>query len=132
MDILVVDDDDTIRGLWMTALQKAGHRMTGVSHGQEALDYLRQSQPLPDLILLDLMMPTMDGWQFLQQRKKEATFVSIPVIVISAAEVRSSQFTTLGIAGYLQKPVSLKALLETVAQFDAEAGSPFIGNHRKP
>jgi CheY-like chemotaxis protein len=117
MDILVVDDDDTIRSLWTTVLQRAGHQVMSASNGQEALNYLRQIQSLPNLILLDLMMPMMDGWQFLKERKQEALLASVPVIVISAAELHRSQFGPLGVAGYLQKPVSIKLLLETVAQF---------------
>jgi two-component system response regulator MprA len=117
MDILVVDDDDAIRSLWVTVLQRAGHQVMSASNGQEALNYLRQIQSLPNLILLDLMMPTMDGWQFLKERKQQPLLASVPVIVISAAEFHKSQVGPLGVAGYLQKPVSIKSLLEAVAQF---------------
>jgi CheY-like chemotaxis protein len=65
------------------------------------------------------MMPTMDGWQFLQERKQEPSLASIPVIVISAVEVSRSELASLRVDGYLQKPVTLQALLETVAQFGA-------------
>jgi len=119
MHILVVEDDDIIRPVWTKVLQRAGHQVMSASRGQEALDYLRQSQPLPDLILLDLMMPSMDGLQFLQERKQELLLATVPVIVISGVELERSQFAPFDIAGQLQKPVTMKELLETVAQFGA-------------
>ena len=117
MYILVVDDDDAIRSLWTTVLQRTGHQALGASHGQEALDYLRHTEPLPQIILLDLMMPIMNGWEFLKERKRQPLLASIPVVVISAADFRSSYLAFYGVAAYLQKPVAIKTLLEAVAQF---------------
>ena len=90
------------------------------SNGQEALDYLRQSQPLPDLILLDLMMPIMNGWEFLQERKHQPLLASVPLIVISANDVLDNHLALFGVAACLQKPVTLKVLLEMVAQLGAQ------------
>ena len=117
MHVLVVDDDDVIRSLWTTVLERAGYQVSSASDGQEALDYLRQNQPLPDLILLDLMMPTMNGWQFLKELREEPLFASLVVVVISANDIPGKQLASFGIAAYLQKPVAMKTLLETVAQF---------------
>ncbi len=119
MHILIVDDDEVIRPVWTKMLQRAGHQVMSASRAQEALDYLRQAQPLPNLILLDLMMPTMDGLQFLKELKQEPLLANVPVIVISGAELERSRFAPFGIVSYLQKPFTLKELLATVAQFDA-------------
>jgi CheY-like chemotaxis protein len=118
MHILLVDNDDAVRSVLTKALQRARHQVTGASNGQEALNYLRQSQALPQLILLDLMMPTLNGWQFLKDRKQEPRLAAVPVIVISSVELASGQFAPFGIAGYLQKPFTIPALLETIAQFE--------------
>jgi CheY-like chemotaxis protein len=117
MHILVVDDDDAIRSLWTKLLQRTGHQARGAAHGQEALDYLRDTELLPQIILLDLMMPTMNGWEFLKERKHQPRLAAIPVVVISAADFRSSYLAFYGVATYLQKPVAMQTLLETVAQF---------------
>ena len=65
------------------------------------------------------MMPTMNGWEFLKERKHQPRLAAIPVVVISAADFRSSYLAFYGVAAYLQKPVAMKTLLETVAQFES-------------
>jgi CheY-like chemotaxis protein len=118
MYILLVDNDDAVRSLLTKALERARHQVTGACNGQEALNYLRQGQDLPQLILLDLMMPRLNGWQFLKDRKQEPRLAAVPVVVISSVELASSQFAPFGVAGYLQKPFTIPVLLETIAQFD--------------
>jgi CheY-like chemotaxis protein len=67
MHILIVDDHVTLQTLLTTFLGEAGHDVVTATHGQEALTYLRHSTKLPDLILLDVAMPTMTGWAFLHE-----------------------------------------------------------------
>ena len=67
--ILIVDDDPDIRDSLKEVLEDEGYEVNGVANGREALDYLRKS-PRPCVILLDLMMPVMDGWQFRKEQKQ--------------------------------------------------------------
>ncbi len=76
--LLVVEDDADIRDALDGLLSMEGFRVTGCSNGREALDWLHAS-PKPDLILLDLMMPIMDGWQFRVAQKEDPELATIPV-----------------------------------------------------
>lgn len=102
--LLIVEDDADIRDALDGLLSMEGFRVSGCSNGREALDWLHSS-PKPDLILLDLMMPVMDGWQFLQAVRQEAALSAIPVVVVSAADRSQARAAALGVAAYLQKPL---------------------------
>src|SRR5712675_834532 len=82
--IVVVDDDDDIREAVREVLHEEGYRTVGAANGVEALQLLRSSPELPQLILLDLMMPVMDGWEFLMGIDEDPAFHSIPVALMSA------------------------------------------------
>src|SRR5262245_41874314 len=82
--VLIVDDDQDIRDTLGGVLTEEGYRVVGAANGQEALDYLKDGER-PCLILLDLMMPVMDGWQFLKQQGMSPSLAEIPVVVITAA-----------------------------------------------
>ena len=84
MGIVVVDDDDDIRDAVREVLQQEGYSTEGARNGEEALRLLRGSEDRPCLILLDLMMPVMDGWEFLTQIDDEPTLHRIPVAIMSA------------------------------------------------
>ncbi len=84
--ILVVDDDEDIRFSLCDVLEDLDFRSTPARNGQEALELLRDpSRPPPSLILLDLMMPVMNGWQFLEARAQDLQLAAIPVVVMTAA-----------------------------------------------
>src|SRR5262245_34540626 len=89
--VLVVDDDEMIQESIREVLHDEGYDVALAQNGVEALAKLRAG-PRPSVILLDLMMPVMDGWQFRSEQKKDGTLAAIPVIVITAAgsAVRSS------------------------------------------
>ena len=110
--ILIVEDDDDIRDALADALELAGYRVVSARHGQAALDWLRHS-PQPRLILLDLMMPVMDGWQFRREQLKSPELARIPVIVFSAC---MSPLPT-AVDGYLKKPVDTDHLLSLVSRY---------------
>src|SRR5688572_27353229 len=86
-DILLVEDDNDVREAIAEGLEDAGYQVFAAENGQEALDYLGSAPQLPSLILLDLMMPTMDGWQFHEQLSHHPRCAHIPVVVLSAAGV---------------------------------------------
>jgi CheY-like chemotaxis protein len=82
--ILVVDDEDDIREMVCAALNSEGYRTVGSSNGRETLELLEASQERPALILLDLTMPIMDGWDFLLLIDENPEFRKIPVALMSA------------------------------------------------
>jgi CheY-like chemotaxis protein len=112
--ILVVDDDPDIRETLAELLQEEGYGVTSAAHGGEALSALR-TEPRPGLILLDLMMPIMDGWQFRAEQRRDASIASIPVVIISATG-RDDVVSALGAAQFLKKPINLEQLLAAVEQ----------------
>lgn len=107
--VLVVDDDAAIRSFVLEALSDEGYAVTAAADGQAALDQCRESPP--DLVLLDLRMPVLDGFQFLSCRQDVCT---APVIVMSAG-FRINQVTPeMNVAGFLEKPFDLAHLAAAV------------------
>lgn len=112
--ILVVDDDEDIRLAMSDTLEAEGYRVTLAADGKEALELLRGPAPKPCLILLDLMMPIMDGWGFCAAQKQDPTLVSIPVIIVSADAHVKRKADEIGVAGSMSKPVKIVDLLEVI------------------
>jgi CheY-like chemotaxis protein len=112
--VLVVDDDPDIRETMLFVLENAGYQVTTAANGAEALALLR-AQASPCLILLDLMMPVMNGWQFLLEQTRDPRLADIPVVVISGAGAQVLRVN--GVAGALQKPVELDEVLSTVRTY---------------
>jgi len=112
--ILVVDDEDDIRELIEYNLSKAGYRIICVSSGEEAVQAV--TAKAPDLVILDLMLPGMDGLDVCRQLKGDPAFRAIPIIMVSArgdeADVVSG--LELGADDYLSKPFSPRVLLARV------------------
>jgi CheY-like chemotaxis protein len=104
--VLVVDDDDAIREGLCDLLEDAGFATVGARHGLEALRALTTLPTTPAFILLDLMMPIMDGWAFCRSRWKSRTLREIPVILISAVDMAESNRPT-GIDAFLPKPIDV-------------------------
>ena len=111
--VMVVEDDPDCLAAMTIALECGGFAVAPAANGHEALRYL-DAHPPPDLILLDLMMPVMDGRQFLQEQRARSAFATIPVVVVSGESELASRARELGVAGYLRKPVDLTTLLGTV------------------
>lgn len=116
--ILVVDDDRDIRDSLVELLEDQGHPAVGAANGVEALEVLRTSTAPPCLILLDLMMPMMDGREFRERQLTEPTWAQIPVIVISAYNDVEDQARSLGV-DHLRKPLTLRPLIEAVRRYCA-------------
>jgi len=119
MMIVVVDDDDDIRELVCELLNDEGYETQSASNGKEALDLLRTNDHRPQLILLDLMMPVMDGWEFLLGIDEDPVLHQIPVALMSAhPSVRRAFERRDGQQGstrlLLPKPIDLPRLLSIV------------------
>ena len=117
--VLVVDDDQAIREMLMEALEDAGYQVLSAENGAQALTRLRQSPTLPSLILLDLMMPLMTGWEFREQQLTDAQLAAIPVIVLSARPSLQHEAFTMTVDEFMQKPVDISRLLTIVERYCA-------------
>jgi CheY-like chemotaxis protein len=112
-NILIVEDDLDIREALAQILELEGYQVACADNGRDALSQLTRSAR-PDLIILDIMMPVMDGWQFREEQKKNPALSPIPVIVISADGNACRSEMSREVAGCLQKPVELDAFIDTV------------------
>jgi CheY-like chemotaxis protein len=117
--ILVVDDDDEFRTVLVDTLNGKGYKTLVARHGKEALEIL-QSGVRPDLILLDLWMPEMDGWQLRHALSSEAAVAGVPIVVMTAAQRQDR--AGLEVLDVLEKPFSLDQLVTVVRRhlLDAE------------
>jgi CheY-like chemotaxis protein len=112
--ILVVDDDPDILDALSEILEAEGYEVDRARHGQEAL--ARIDQRRPDLILLDLMMPVMDGWEFAHALRRRPDGASYPVVVLSADRQAGAKARVVGARGFLAKPFELNELLRVVGE----------------
>src|ERR1700757_2666434 len=107
--ILVIEDDDTTRESFDSILSQHSYQVVLTATGGEGLEYLQTHSP-PDLILLDMLTPGMDGWQFLKYHRARWRFV--PVLVTTALRVGSDEWAaSLGACGFVQKPIEPADLL---------------------
>lgn len=114
--IMVVEDDPDISDAIASALEEHGFSVIVAGNGREALDKLRTARPLPRLILLDLMMPVMDGRQFREAQLADPALAHVPVALLSAHVDLRAQAEQLAASAWLKKPVTLAALLELVSR----------------
>ena len=113
--ILLAEDNSDTRDAIAQVLAVEGYTVVTAIHGRQALEQL-QGGLRPFLILLDLMMPVMDGWEFRRAQLGEPTLASIPVVLISAHDEVARAGTTLGAAGVVRKPVDIEEMLRTVEE----------------
>lgn len=111
--ILIVEDDADLREMMAQLLTLEGYRAETAANGRDALDYLHQGDR-PDLILLDLMMPIMDGWEFRRRQREDPALADVPVVVLSALD--QTRAADLGGTAFLKKPLDFDRLLELVRQ----------------
>jgi two-component system response regulator MprA len=110
--ILIVEDDFELLDAMSDVLEVEGYATKRAQNGSEALDLLR-IPPRPAIVLLDLNMPVMNGWQFLAQKRNDPALVKVPVVAISGANTERPQ----GAAGLLRKPISAPALLSMLERY---------------
>lgn len=120
--ILVVEDDADIRTTLQTILATEGFAVEACTNGQQALSQLTTS-PIPDLILLDLLMPIMNGWQFCEARKTDPNLAAVPVIAMSSAVSRDPRSPYyLDVDDFVAKPIDLADLVRKLETY----GRPVI------
>ena len=110
--ILVVEDDPDVRDALRLVLEQAGYSVVCAAEGREALDRLRDCAP--SLILLDLMLPVMDGFEFRVQQLQDPAIAGIPVIVFSCGADIQEKVAPMRVAACLRKPVDVDALLDLI------------------
>ena len=125
--VLIVDDNPDILLLLRTNLRAVGFETESAAHGEEALRAIEARRP--DVVLLDLMMPVLDGWGVLERLRELPD--PPPVVVVSAAASRANadRARSLGAAGYVTKPFAVAALLDEIRRVLAESdrGNPGAG-----
>src|SRR5690242_3916673 len=103
--LLIVDDNEITREGMAAVLRRDGYRVSLAADGAQALAQLRIA-PLPDLILLDMLMPSLDGWRFLEERRHDRELSAIPIVIVTALGVASADWAaSLGAVGFVTKPV---------------------------
>jgi CheY-like chemotaxis protein len=110
--VLLVEDNAVEREGLTLLLGRAGYTAAAVTNGREALDYLR-GNPRPDVILLDMLMPVLDGWRFLEHLRELVP--PVPPVIVTTATVLSREWAAAhGCAGFVRKPLDIDRLLEEV------------------
>lgn len=117
--VLIVEDDPALRESMAEILTDAGYAVSEAGDGREGLEEA-QARP-PDLILLDLMMPTMNGWQFRSAQKQVPALARIPVIVMSAWSLGRLESGMEDVAASFPKPFDVSALLDGVRRYAGPA-----------
>jgi CheY-like chemotaxis protein len=118
--VLVIDDDPDIRWTVAELLEDWGYTVTTAVHGRDALDKL-EAGVRPCLILLDLTMPVMNGYEFRQAQRADPAFAEIPTIVLSAAGNLAERAKELAVDNVLRKPIALEQLSSIAERFCAPA-----------
>lgn len=112
--VLIVDDDPNIRRLLIAVLQRHQYETLSASNGLEALAEMRASKP--DLVIIDLVMPLMSGWDVLRERAGDPSLLRIPILVISASNIQNTSADILAdhVCRVIAKPFDLDNVLATV------------------
>jgi CheY-like chemotaxis protein len=114
--VVIVDDDGAIREVLGEILAEEGYTVLQAKNGREALALLRANAPAsPCVVLLDLMMPEMDGAQFRRAQLADPVLEKIPVIILSADADVATKAQTMGVAAGLRKPIHLDEIVSTIA-----------------
>ena len=117
LKILYVDDDPKTLLLMEAVLKPHGYDVVLINNGKQAIETAIKEKP--DLILMDIMMPGMDGYTIVNRIKKEETIKNIPVVMVTALELDGNKVfaSIIGASAYITKPIDKKVLLETIAHF---------------
>lgn len=118
--VLIVEDDESTREMLMTDLQLSGIPAVAAVNGREALDVMKRERPC--LILLDLMMPVMDGEAFRRSQLKDPDLSSVPVILLSARHDVPKRAEVLHTDGWIMKPFDIEQVVDVIRGYCSECG----------
>jgi CheY-like chemotaxis protein len=126
--ILIVDDDKEVRSALAELLEGEGYTVAGAANGNVALQLMRGGLH-PAIILLDLMMPEMDGWDFRSEQERDPTFARVPVVIVSASGFSHESIRTqFRPAAYFPKPLERSKLLDVIERLvvrsEGSSGAP--------
>jgi CheY-like chemotaxis protein len=121
--VLLIDDDPTVHDLVHRFLQKEGFYVVGAQTGAEGLEMARKLRP--SIIVLDVMMPTMDGWSVLTRLKGDPELAGIPVVMLTMVNNREMGFS-LGVDDYMLKPIDRGDFVATLRKYCSREGSPTV------
>jgi CheY-like chemotaxis protein len=113
--VLIVDDDPDLSEVLRRVLHRCGYAVQVARNGREALEALRQGQG-PEVVLLDLMMPDMNGWEFRAEQLKDPELSGIPLVVFSGHGKIEQDTASIKAAANLRKPVALEDLLQVLGR----------------
>lgn len=121
--LLVVEDNEEVRSIFVDAFEAAGYQVLCAGHGEEAVEVMSRSKYKVDVILTDLRMPVMDGLEFAIKIKSDTRHAGIPIVLLSATPTRSLTETLTVFSAVLLKPCSLSLLISTVEAVCTPKGS---------
>jgi hypothetical protein len=124
--VLVVDDDEPFRTEIVEVLQRSGYAVVSAGDGREALEYLRGDNT-PALVILDMMMPLMEGWSLFEAVKRDPRLASVPIVLLTCGGDSEDDMPELDVSGYLNKPVRMKKLLSFAAEHCRGSGGNLSG-----
>src|SRR5687768_5472999 len=120
--VLVIDDDAEIRQALTEILEDESYTVRVAANGREALDCIARGF-CPDVILLDVMMPVMDGWHFLSARLRHPQLVEVPIIIISAGFDAEREAQKVGVFEFARKPLHVDDLIDRIESCRRRSGS---------
>ena len=115
--IFIIEDSNELKNLVQHYFEHTGFTMHSAANGEEALLKLRDLKELPGLILLDLKMPCMDGFQFRLQQEFDSKLSQIPVVIMSADHYTEEHAIRMGVHGHIKKPFTSDSLLQTAEKY---------------
>jgi len=117
--VLVVEDNDMNMQLVEYLLEEGGYAIVKAMSGEEALDIARGSTPPPDLVLMDIHLPGMDGLSVVREMKADSRIGRIPILALTAHAMRGDRdrFLEAGCDGYISKPIDVKTFLSSIEQY---------------
>ncbi|MGH9443432.1 MAG: response regulator transcription factor [Thermoanaerobaculia bacterium] len=118
--VLVIEDDHDTQDAICGLLEYSGYRAVGVSNGREALEFLKD-HAAPNVIVLDLMMPVMNGWEFRNLQSSDQKLAGIPVVVISASGALPGAVLSRGVVDYVPKPFDPDLLVAAIERVTLDA-----------
>lgn len=113
--ILSIEDDPEMRGLLQLIFERQGHHVVGVKKGEFGLELLKSLRP--DILLLDLMLPDVDGWELYRELKDDKELAQVPVVIVSARNEEDDAqdgYHVVGDDRFVEKPFEVKELIEVV------------------